>query len=267
MGTCMTSPVKSAEARLASLQAALKDLTDKLEECKKSSNPAQYQSQLLAQADDLLALLAKEVKRMKEETAEYGYDTSGFDTLSFQIQGFKVDVQNAVITSGVRAELMLKLGGAPKGRADLEWFHGTYMSVAIKILDTGHLDASATGGAGKKFGPGTYFTQALEKTAGYGDCVFGISVAGFNILRVRDTPLDPGNPFGEGGLEVLTGGISAEELKEIRAEANSCVALTRLAQQKGYDAIEFIVSSEGHILIVLKNIKVDGTNVVYLKEY
>jgi hypothetical protein len=265
MGTCMTSPVKSAEARLASLQAALKDLTDKLEECKKSSNPAQYQSQLLAQADDLLALLAKEVKRMKEETAEYGYDTSGFDTLSFQIQGFKVDVQNAVRTSAVRKELMLKLGGVPTARADLDWFHGTYMSVAIKILDTGHLDASATGGAGKKFGPGTYFTQALQKTAGYGDCVFGISVAGFNILK--DTPLDPGNPFGEGGLQVLTDGISAEELKKIRAEANSCAELTKLAQQKGYDAIEFTESSEGHILIVLKNIKVDGTNVVYLKDY
>jgi len=263
----MTSPVKSAGARLANLRAALADLKNDLKECQKLPNPTQYETKLLAKANDLLVLLDKELKKTREETAEgYGYDTRDFDLLSSQILGYQADVQHILRISGVRQELISKLGNdwKPGVRTNQKWFHGTYMSVAVKILNAGYLDANATGGAGKKFGPGTYFTQDLTVTEGYGDCVFGISVADLNILSAQDTPLD--NPF-EGGLQVLTDGISEEELAKIRSDGNPCAALTKLAQAKGYDAIEFLESSENHILIVLKNIPVNPTNVVSLKDY
>jgi hypothetical protein len=267
MGTCMTNPVKSADARLANLRAALADLRNQLKECQTLPDPTQYETRLLAKAEGLLAQLGQELKKTKEETAGYGYEMDEFNLLSDLIRGYGADVQHILRTSGVRQKLISKLGAdwTPKARADLEWFHGTYMDVAIKILDLGYLDANATGGAGKKFGPGTYFTQELKVTEGYGDCVFGINVADLKILTARDIPL--GNPFEDGGLQVTPGKISEEELKKIRSEGNPCADLTKWAQANGYDAIEFTESTEGHILIVLKNIEVNRTNVVSLKDY
>lgn len=264
----MTNPVKSADARLANLRAALADLSNQLKECQSLPDPAQYETRLLAQADGLLTQLGQELKKTKEETEGYGYEMVEFNLLSDQILGYRADVKHILRTSGVRQKLISKLGAdwtPKKAGSDLEWFHGTYMEVAIKILDAGYLDANATGGAGKKFGPGTYFTQELKVTEGYGDCVFWINVADLKILTALDIPL--GSPFGDGGLQVVTGEISEEELKKIRSEGNSCAELTKLARAKGYDAIEFTESSEGPILIVLQNIKVNHTNVASLKDY
>jgi len=263
----MTSPIKRADARLADLRVALTELTNELKECQKLPDPEQYESKLLARADNLLTQLDRELKKTKEETGGYGYDTGEFDLISALILRHRADVHFTLETSAVRQELMSKLGAdwTPKARADLKWFHGTYMGVASKILKAGYLDANATGGAGKKFGPGTYFTQDLQVTEGYGDCVFGISVADLKILQARDTPLQ--NPFGDGGLQVLTDGISEELLTKIRSEGNPCAALTKWAQATGYDAIEFLESSEKHILIVLKNLPVNRTNVFSLKGY
>ncbi len=261
----MTSPVKSADARLANLRAALEDLRSQLRKCQVSPNPTQHESQLLGQAKDLFKLLGDEVRKTRDETAGYGYDTYGFDLLAGQIMGFENDVKYILQNSGSRQDLMARLGGALRPQADLTWFHGTYITFAISILDSGCFKANATGGAGKKFGPGTYFTQIRTTAEAYGECVFGINIAGLRILTARDIPFNPGNPFDEGGLKVLTGADWGEPPEIVLNTVNPCAALTVYAQQNGFDAIEFVDSTEGHILILLIDFQVDPTNVIYLK--
>ncbi len=266
MGTCTTSPVKSADARLASLRAALDNLRKQLRECQESPSPTQHEGQLLGQAKELLKRLGNEVRKTKDETAGYGYDTYGFDLIASQIVGFENDVKYILQNSSSRQDLITKLGGALRPRADLTWFHGTYITFAINILDSGCFKANATGGAGKKFGPGTYLTQIRTTAEAYGECVFGISVAGLNILTARDIPFSLDNPFDQGGLKVRTG-ADWEGPPEIVLNAfNPCAALTAYAQQNGFDAIEFIESTEGHILILLIDFQVDPTNVIYIKD-
>jgi hypothetical protein len=255
----MTSPVKNADARLANLRAELAALYKELKECEVSPNPAK-EDQLFTKANELLGQLSKELQKTRDETAGYGYDTTDFDTLKYQIQGFKQDVKYTLLNSSVRKELEIKLGPdwVANARTDLMWFHGTYMGPAISILNDKCFKAEATGGAGKKFGPGTYCTQVPAVAEQYGSCIFGISLAGRNILTARDTSRGP---------QIWTGAQWEAAPAEIHGSANLCAALTIWAKDKRYDAIEFTESSEGHILILLIDVPIDATNVAYLKKY
>ena len=269
--------VKDADERFTVRTKQVLDLTEELTACFATAPQTAEMDRLLAQARVLLDVLAKD---MDEITKDLGpnYDLGQFEALKVQIQQV-LDTTTSIPLIYLYRDVVSKLpvGWQPvKGTGKFQWYRGTSIDNGLKVLEVKRFDSNYTS-SGAYFGVGTYFTVSYDVAEKYvlsrhgSGCVFGMNIPGLRILKARhfkDLPSTAvptgwqriGNVEFEGSLADL--GYDAP--RRFRDSANVGQTLTKLAKEAGYQAVEFLESNEGHLLVVLIDLPLTTVEVVFI---
>jgi hypothetical protein len=279
MGSALS--VKDADERFAALAVHVVELREELAACFATAPDSAQMDGLLARARDLLEVLDEDRKKIEGDLGPE-YDVSGFQTLTDQVHQV-MDSVTSIPLIYLYDDLVRRLPQgwqAVRGNGGHVWFRGTSIDNALTVLNAGHFDCTYTR-TGAYFGKGTYFTPTYAVAEKYGECVFGMNNPGDNILRVRQVKQQPTASSVAASLTsnapfvaqqrildlVLEVELDYDATRRIRDSANAGMTLTRIAKEQGYDAVEFLESDEGHILVVLKDLPCTAADVVFIRVF
>jgi hypothetical protein len=265
--------VKDADERFAELTVHVVGLRQELAACFATAPDSTQMDGLLARARDLLEVLDADRKKIEGDLGPE-YDLGGFRALTDQVDQV-MDSVSAIPLIYLYDDLVQRLPQgwqAVRGNGGHVWFRGTSIDNALTVLKAGHFDCTYTR-TGAYFGKGTYFTPTYAVAEKYGECVFGMNNPGDNILRVRqksanakgtNAPFTVRQKILDLELEVE---LDYDTTRRIRDSYNAGMMLTRIAKEQRYDAVEFLQSDEGHILVVLKDLPCTAADVVFLQVF
>lgn len=269
--------VKDADERFSARTKHVLDLTEELTRCFATAPQTEEMDRLLAQARVLLATLNSDMKEIKDDLGP-NYDLGQFEALTVQIQQV-LDNTGSIPLIYLYRDVVSKLrdGWQPvKGTGGFQWYRGTSIDNGLKVLEVKHFDSSFTG-SGAYFGVGTYFTVSYDVADKYvlsrhgSGCVFGMNNPGLRILKARhfknlpSTAVPTGwQRIGSVEFEGNLADLGLDAARRFRDSANVGQTLTKLAKEAGYQAVEFLESNEGHLLVVLIDLPLTTVEVVFI---
>ncbi|MBQ1073513.1 hypothetical protein KBX06_10105 [Micromonospora sp. C31] len=236
---------------------------------------------VLVQAHDLVLALQQDVQKYHAELGVH-YDHDGYQTLIKDIN-FVLSEVNDIRPAGNYEKLLRHLPvdwRTPANNGGCTWFRGVKIDKAFVVLDPGHFDCKTTN-SGNYYGVGTYFSPRLATAVKYGACVFGKDLSHLNVLRVKDLskppkPEDdvPVAPANNGFVGLCQVGTPGWLLIEAAWDTNTCLRietaqqpfheLAIVAWERGFQALEYLESGEGHLMVVLIDLDVSWQDIILL---
>jgi hypothetical protein len=238
----------------------------------------------VVRAEDLLTELRQDMQAITN-TLGHDYDLGGFTALIHMIEPILFEIgQFGLMTGYVKFLRHLPQDWHPVGgQGGHTWYRGAKTDKALLVLDAGHYDAT-TFNHGDDFGVGTYFSSSFAGALGYGSCTFGHNLPGLRILRAKWIPVDERpdrNPFDSDddlspdpdgfdcrtsiGPLMIERKLTQAEIQRLHRASSLRHGLAVLAKDLGYDAVEYLQSYEGHILLAVVNLPVTGDDVVLVR--
>lgn len=276
MGTAMS--VRDADERLATRTRHVLELSEELSHCFATAPQTAEMDRLLAQARELLAALDADMKTIGQDLGP-NYNLGHFEELQRHISQITDSVSSIPLIHLYRQVVSkLRPEWQPvKGGGGFAWYRGTSIDNGLKVLAEGHFDSNFTS-SGAYFGLGTYFATDYAVAETYvlnrhgAGCVFGMNLPTLRILRARHFTLPlPTTPPPEGWCRIenvefegnLTD-LGYDAPRKFRDSGNYGKTLTSLARDAGYQAVEFLDSAEGHLLILLIDLPLTTVDVVFI---